>query len=125
MALVLVIEDRFEDRAVLMALLMHAGHAVAEALDGDEGLDLTRARRPDVVIADMLVPRLDGLDYAQAVRRDPEIAHTPIILYTAAYEAWELEKLASAAGISRVLEKPADPSEILDAIEETFTARGR
>lgn len=125
MALVLVIEDRFEDRAVLMALLMHAGHAVAEALDGQEGLEMTRSRRPDVVIADVLVPHLDGLDYARAVRRDPDIAHTPIILYTAAYAAWELEKLASAAGISRVLEKPADPGDILDAVEENIGARGR
>ena len=125
MALVLVIEDRFEDRAVLMAILMHAGHAVAEAIDGREGLEMTRSRRPDVVIADALVPRLDGLDYARAVGRDPEIAHTPIILYSAAYEAWELEKLAAAAGISRVLEKPADPSEILDAIEESISARPR
>ena len=60
---------------------------------------------------------MDGLDLARAVRSDPSIAGTPIILYTATYELWELERMARAAGVSTVLQKPADPKEILLAVE--------
>lgn len=120
MALVLVIEDRAADRELLVTLLTHDGHEVIESTDGEQGLQLTRERRPDLVIADMLVPEMDGLGFARAVRADPEIADTPVILYTATYEPWELERLARAAGVSRVLEKPADPEEILRVVGETL-----
>jgi two-component system cell cycle sensor histidine kinase/response regulator CckA len=119
-ALVLIVEDRPDDRKLLVTLLNYAGHSVVEAVNGMEGLTRTRERRPDLVIADMLVPGMDGLDFARAVRRDPEIAETPIILYTATYEPWELEKLARAAGISRVLVKAAEPEEILRNIADVL-----
>jgi CheY-like chemotaxis protein len=121
MACVLVIEDRSDDRKLLVMLLGYAGHEVLESAGALEGLRLTRERKPDLVIADMLVPDMDGLDFARAVRGDPEVEHTPIILYTATYQPWELEKLASAAGISRVLRKPAEPEEILRTVEEVLS----
>ena len=64
----------------------------------------------------MLVPEMDGLDLARAVRSYPELADIPIILYTAAYERSELERLARAAGVSVVIPKPTDPKEILRAV---------
>ena len=109
----LVVEDRPADRERLVSLLGASGYDVLETETGREALRLTREWRPDVVITDMLVPEMDGLDLARAVRSDPAIAATPIMLYAATHEAWELERLARAAGISLVLPKPADPDAIL------------
>jgi CheY-like chemotaxis protein len=116
MPTVLVVEDRPTDRELLVSLLGSSGYDVLEAETGDEALRLTREWRPDLVIADMLVPEMDGLDLARAIRADPAISAIPIVLYTATYELWELERLARAAGVSLVLRKPTDPKEILSAV---------
>jgi CheY-like chemotaxis protein len=122
MPTVLVVEDRPTDRETIVALLASSGYDLLEAETGDEALCLTREWKPDLLIADMLVPEMDGLDLARAVRADPAIASTPIILYTATYELWELERLARAAGVSLVLRKPTDPKEILDAVSSLLEA---
>jgi two-component system, cell cycle sensor histidine kinase and response regulator CckA len=116
MPTVLVVEDRPTDRELLVSLLDGSGYDLLEAETAAEALRLSREAKPDLVIADMLVPEMDGLDLARAVRADPELADTPIILYTAARELWELERLARAAGVSLVLPKPTDPKEILRAV---------
>jgi two-component system cell cycle sensor histidine kinase/response regulator CckA len=113
---VLVVEDRPTDRELLVSLLGGSGYDLLEAETGDDALRLSREARPDLVIADMLVPEMNGLDLAREVRSDPELADTPIILYSAAYERSELERLARAAGVSVVLPKPTDPKEILRAV---------
>jgi two-component system cell cycle sensor histidine kinase/response regulator CckA len=113
---VLVVEDRPTDRELLVSLLGGSGFDLLEAETADEALRLSRESKPDLVIADMLVPEMDGLDLARAVRSDPATADTPIILYTAAYELRELERLARAAGVSLVLPKPTEPKEILRAV---------
>lgn len=116
MPLVLVVEDRPTDRELLVALLGSSGYDLLEAETGDEALRLAREWKPDLLIADMLVPEMDGLDLARAVRADAAILQTPIILYTATHELWELERLARAAGVSLVLPKPAEPKDILRAV---------
>jgi CheY-like chemotaxis protein len=116
MPLVLVVEDRPTDRELLLGLLGGSGYHLAEAEAGDEALRAARDSNPDLVIAGMLMPEMDGLDLARAIRADASGAQTPIILYTASYELWELERLANAAGVSLVIPKPADPRDILAAV---------
>ena len=122
MPTVLVVEDRPTDREFLVSILGGSGHDVLETDTGHEALSLTREWKPDLVIADMLVPEMDGLDLARAVRSDPSIAGTPIILYTATYQLWELERLARAAGVSRVVRKPAPSDEIVRAVTSLLEA---
>jgi CheY-like chemotaxis protein len=116
MPLVLVAEDRPTDREILVALLGSSGYDLLEAESGGEALRLAREWKPALVITDMLVPELDGLDLARTIRADAAIPRTPIILYTATEELWELERLAIAAGVSLVLRKPTDAKEILRAV---------
>ena len=122
MPTVLVVEDRPTDRELLVSLLGGSGYDVLETEKGEEALRLTREWRPDLVIADMLVPEMDGLDLARAVRSDPSISGIPIILYAAASELWELERVARAAGVSLVVRKPTDPKEILRAVTSLLEA---
>ncbi|HEX8075502.1 MAG TPA: response regulator [Thermoleophilaceae bacterium] len=118
MALILVVQDRPPERERLIELLGAAAYAVIWSEDGHDAVRQVRERRPAVVIADMLVPEMDGLEFARAVRADPEISKTPIVLCTATYEPRELERLALAAGVTRVLVQPVEPKEILRAVAE-------
>lgn len=83
MATVLVVEDDATVQETLAYNLEQDGYAVLTASDGEEGLGIIRKHRPDLIVLDIMLPRLDGLAVCRLVRKDPEIAHTPIIMLTA------------------------------------------
>ena len=123
MATVLVVDDRETNRELVVATLRHKGYDLIEASDGAEALALVRSKRPQVVISDILMPTMDGYEFARQLRADPEIAQTEIIFYTAHYRAREAENLAQACGVFRVLTKPCEPDDILRAVEEALQSR--
>ena len=83
MATVLVVEDDATLQETLAYNLELDGYAVLTASDGEEGLSIIRKHHPDLVVLDIMLPRLDGLAVCRLVRKDPEVAHTPIIMLTA------------------------------------------
>ncbi len=83
MATVLVVEDDATLQETLAYNLEQDGYAVLTASDGEEGLSIIRKHHPDLVVLDIMLPRLDGLAVCRLVRKDPEVAHTPIIMLTA------------------------------------------
>jgi diguanylate cyclase (GGDEF)-like protein len=116
MATILVVDDRAINREFLATLLGYVGHEVIEAADGNEALATARARRPDLIVTDVLMPNMDGVELADHVHDDPAIAHTPIIFYTATYRVPEASVLAESCRVFAVLAKPAEPQTILDTI---------
>lgn len=116
MATILAVDDRAINREFLSTLLAYGGHEVLQAADGAEALELVRSKRPDLVITDVLMPTMDGVEFADRVHRDPEIAHIPIIFYTATYRLPEARTLATSCNVAGVLAKPAEPQVILDAV---------
>lgn len=82
MADILVVDDDRVSTAVLAAALGRAGHAVRVAGDGEEALVQVRARAPELVVTDVLMPRMDGWRLAQALRCDPASALLPVIFLT-------------------------------------------
>ena len=83
MKTVLVVEDEPQIAQIVRDYLQHAGFAVIMTGDGMDGLALTRERRPDLVVLDLGLPRLDGVDVARRLRREGDI---PIIMLTARVE---------------------------------------
>ena len=83
MARILAVDDRPINLQFLVSLLGYDGHSVLEASDGQEALDITRDQHPDLVIADIEMPRMDGYEFVTHLRNDPGIAGTPVIFYTA------------------------------------------
>jgi CheY-like chemotaxis protein len=118
MATILIVDDRPTNRQFLSTLLGYGGHELFEAADGAEALRLTREKRPDLVITDILMPTMDGFEYAKSVRGDPAIAATKIVFYTATYRATEAALLAKACGVSVVIAKPAEPQRVLDVVHQ-------
>jgi PAS domain S-box-containing protein len=123
MTSVLVLDDRAADRELLRVVLDYAGHTVHEAASGDAALALARTERPDLVIADLLMPLMDGYEFVQELRRDPATAAIPVIFCTATYELDEVHALVEACGVSRVLVKPVEPEEIIRTVAEVLGTR--
>ena len=122
MATILVLDDRPDNRAFLSTLLGYLGHALLEAADAEQGLALARTALPDLVIADVLMPDVDGFEFVRRLRAEPSIAHTRVIFYTAAYMEAELRTLAQACGVAHVLTKPAEPQQVLDVVQHVLGA---
>src|SRR4051794_18178986 len=123
MATVLIVDDHPTNRAFLVTLLGYAGHHLHEAADGAEALEAVRVERPDLVIADVLMPTMDGYEFVRRLRADPAIAHTPVVFYTATYLEREAQALARDCGVEHVLVKPAPPDLILRTVA-AILARG-
>jgi sigma-B regulation protein RsbU (phosphoserine phosphatase) len=117
MARVLVIDDEWTIRQFISAVLKHAGHEVFEAANGEEGLRLYEQHRPGLVLCDILMPRVDGLETIQLLAE-----RVPIIAMSGGGSAEEPGYLfdALAFGAAKVLEKPFDPATLLRAVEETL-----
>jgi putative nucleotidyltransferase with HDIG domain len=115
-ATILVVDDRPANRQYLVTLLGYSGHRLLEAENGAEALVVARAERPDLIITDILMPVMDGYEFARELRETPDFDSTPVIFYTATYQAREARSLAEAAGVQYVLTKPAEPQAILDLV---------
>ncbi len=119
MAKILVVDDRVEDRELLVTLLNYAGCSVFEAADGAEALELVRTEHPDLVISDVLLPSVDGYEFVRRLRRDdPSIANTKVIFYTAIFCEREARDLAKDIGVCRILAKPTEPQKFLEMVAE-------
>ena len=101
----------------LLTLLGYGGHRLLQAADGAEALATARAERPDLVIADILMPTMDGFELVRQLRADPVIAQTPLIFCTAYYHEREARALALTCGVSNVITKPLEPEAVLSAVE--------
>ena len=116
MTKVLVVEDEEDIRELVVFKLSSAGFDVSTACDGEEGLIKAKQLRPDLVLLDWMMPRLNGLDTAVAMRADPELASIPLIVLTAKSQERDIER-GFSAGIDDYIVKPFSPKELLSRIE--------
>ncbi|TAK02650.1 MAG: response regulator [Chloroflexota bacterium] len=119
MAKIVVVDDDPLGRRYVSDLLRSFRHVVHEASDGQEGLDLVMHERPDLVLTDLLMPRLDGYELAHQIRQDPAMSQLPIIFYSATYQEREGRELAAEPG-AHVLVKPGEPQVILNTVERVL-----
>lgn len=120
MATILVVDDRAINREFLSSLLGYGGHQVIEAAEGAAALAAARASRPDLVIADVLMPVMDGVELTRRLHADPATATTPVIFYTATFHHGEASSLAANCGVAMVLAKPSEPATILNAVAQVL-----
>lgn len=104
---VLVAEDDVDIRLMMLTLLRMKGYKVAEARDGQETLDLARELRPDVILMDLQLPRLNGLAVARALHQTEGFREVPIIVVSA-HDPFQHRNLALAAGCNAYVQKPID-----------------
>lgn len=113
---ILTIDDSRTMRDVLRMALIDAGFDVMQAVDGVNGLEVLAERRPDVVITDINMPKMDGFGFIEAVRRDGQYKNLPILVLTT--ESDDAKKArARDAGATGWIVKPFDPAKLVAAIK--------
>jgi len=114
-ATVLVVDD---DPVILKLLEVNfemEGFEVVRAADGFEGLERARAVRPDIVVLDVMMPRMTGYEVAKALREDVDTAHIPIIFVTARAQSSDVER-GMELGVDDYITKPFDPLDLIDRV---------
>jgi two-component system cell cycle response regulator DivK len=112
---ILHIEDNPFNRKIVRDLLARTSYQLAEASDGMQGLELARAAPPDLVLMDIQLPRMSGLEVTRELRADPRTARVPIIVITSFALSGDEQK-AKEAGASGYVTKPYSPRDLLDVI---------
>jgi len=124
MQTVLVVEDSKLLRTNSERILRKAGYLVVTAVDGLEALTVTRESRPDLILLDMMLPKLDGPSVLQALKADPMTAPIPVVVVTGLSQKNE-EKLLKA-GAAAFVEKGSlldNEQSLLDTIKKTLEGR--
>ena len=119
-ATVLYVEDNEYNRKIVRQLLTRTSYRLREAADGEAALGMVREERPDLILMDVQLPKMSGLEVTRALRDDPATADVPIIVVTSFALSGD-EQRAMAAGASAYIAKPYSPRELL-ALINTFLA---
>ena len=112
---VLVVDD---DPVILKLLEVNfemEGFRVLTAVDGGDGLRQARTKRPDIVISDVMMPKVDGLELATALKGDPKTADLPVILLSARAQSADVQR-GLDVGVDEYVTKPFDPLELVDLV---------
>jgi len=110
--MILVVEDDPETRRFYSEVFVDSGFLVEQAHNGHQALEKARTLMPDIILTDIAVPGLDGIELCQRLRSDVNTAHIPILGITG-YEDRQYPDRALLAGADHVLTKPSDPETLV------------
>lgn len=114
---ILYVEDNEFNRKIVRQLLARTSYRLTEATDGEQGVAAAVAAPPDLVLMDIQLPKMSGLDATRLLREDARTAAVPIIVITSFALSGDEQK-AKAAGATAYLAKPYSPRELLAKIRE-------
>lgn len=121
---ILIVEDNDDLRDYMRAIFDRQGYRVGEAADGQAGLEALPGFRPDLIITDLMLPRVSGIDMIGRVRKHPDYRTVPILLLTARADD-QTKQEAHEAGADAYLAKPFDESELLAIIRNLLSLKAR
>ncbi|MFW8600166.1 response regulator [Desulfobacterota bacterium M19] len=116
----LIVEDRGDDRRLLRYNLEHHGWQVMEAGDGIQALELMTENKPDLIISDALMPRMDGFELLRRMKNDPVLRDIRFIFYSAVYTGYNERELARSLGADAYLIKPLNPQQFWQQLEKAI-----
>ena len=116
MPVVLIAEDDEDIALILTRLLKRAGYTVLHAPDGVRALELARDDRPDVVLTDLGMPRMDGLELTRAIREHPDLRDTPVVMLSGHLHPGDSAPIA--AGVCVVLLKPCPNDKLREVVND-------
>ena len=114
---ILYIEDNEYNRKIVRQLVSRTSYRLIEAVDGESGVALAQQELPDLILMDVQLPKMSGLDATRVLKADPSTGYIPIIVITSFALSGDREK-ASAAGADSYLAKPYSPRELLALVRQ-------
>lgn len=119
---ILVVEDHEDSRELLTFQLRHLKYDVIEATNGYEAIDSAVRDGPDLIIMDLGLPGMNGIETSAKLKENPQTAFIPIIAHTA-WDEHEYKKKALEAGMVEYLSKPTDPRTLRRILEKFLQTR--
>jgi two-component system, cell cycle response regulator DivK len=119
---VLVVEDNERNLKLVRDVLQYAGYDIIEASTGEEGVELAQSLSPDVILMDLQLPDIDGMEALRRIRKSPATADVPVIAVTA-FAMRNDRARAFDAGFDGYLEKPLSVRELPAQVQQFLTAR--
>jgi CheY-like chemotaxis protein len=116
MTVILIAEDNADVRTLLHRVFDRAGFTVLTAVDGRDALHAVRRHRPDVVLTDLDMPHLDGLQLCRAIRQDPTLGHTPVTILSGGLHPGDPR--THGADVCHVLLKPFNTEKLVAAMRQ-------
>ena len=117
---VLIVEDNEDGRKLLVKQLRAYGHKVTAAADGAEALEQALRETPDILVTDILMPRMDGYQLCYEWRQNDRLRDIPFVFYTATYTSDEDEEFALSLGANTFIRKPAEPDAFVQILSQVF-----
>jgi two-component system, cell cycle response regulator DivK len=114
---ILIVEDHPDVRRVLSLSLRHLGYEILETNNGASGIALTLSEIPDLVLVDLSLPDVSGLEIAKGIKQNPRTAEIPLIALSGHSER-EIAPKALEAGMAAYLMKPVDTQKLVEVIEK-------
>ena len=115
---ILIAEDNEENRNLLAKQLRAYGHEVTAVANGAEALEQALAQPPDIIVSDILMPRMDGYQLCHEWKQNDRLRVIPFIFYTATYTSDEDEKFALKLGARAYIRKPTDPEALIQRLSD-------
>ena len=119
---ILIVEDNLRNMRLIELLLKDSGYTLLKATDGEEALDVAVSEQPDLILMDVQLPRLSGLEVTRQLRQMPAFSRIPILAITAYAMKGDREKFI-AAGFDAYLSKPINTSELREMVAEMLEQR--
>jgi DNA-binding response OmpR family regulator len=119
---ILVVDDEADVRELVVYRLRRSGYDVVEASHGEEALRLALAEAPDLVVADVMMPRVDGYELTRRLRADEATRNIPVILLTAKAQEADVSQ-GFNAGADDYLKKPFNPDELVARVRAVLGRR--
>ena len=115
--IILVVEDNERNRKLVRTILEFRGYEVVECVDGESSLALAKEFRPVLVLMDIQLPKMNGIEALALLRADPETRATPVVAVTASVTPGERERVISA-GFNSYISKPIDVANFGDMVDK-------
>jgi len=117
---ILIVDDIEENLYLLESLLKGSGYEVAAAKDGVEALSRLKEKSIDIIVSDILMPKMDGFQFCRECKKDDSLKKIPFIFYTATYTEKKDEEFALSLGAEKFIVKPQEPQAFLKILEEVI-----
>ena len=114
--IILIADDNAMNVEILDARLTHHGYRTITAVDGEQALEMARTRRPDLVLLDIMMPKLDGIEVCRRIKQDPSLPFTPVVLVTAKADSKDVVT-GLEAGADEYLTKPVDQAALVARVK--------
>ena len=119
---VLIVDDEPGVRRLVRQILFR-DYTVSEAQNGEEAVDMARSQKPDIILMDMMMPKMDGLSACYAIKQDESTRHIPVVMLTAITHELNQRLSQSVMGASGYITKPFSPDDLLSTIRQLLPVR--